>query len=403
MMTPEQSDQTTGSGFSVNRREFLRSGAKWTAAAAAAVCLTQREAIAAPAAEALETRVISQQSDLYHGWATLTRRTNGELWVVCSGGREEHVCPFGQVVAMTSKDEGTTWTFPRVLLDTATDDRDAGIVETSKGTLLVTTFTSLAYESGLQKAMTDGSWTAEKIARWKAAQDRLTAEERKTQLGEWLIRSTDGGRSWSQPIPTVVNSPHGPVVLRDGRLLYAGKQLWTGEGKIGVAESTDDGMTWKWLAEIPTRPRDNLKKDYHELHMVEASDGTLVTHIRMEGAVNENETLQTESTDGGRTWSIPHPISVWGLPSHLLRLKDGRLLMSYGYRRKPFGNQARLSEDHGRTWSEPINISEDGIRGDLGYPSTVELSDGSFLTVWYESMKDQPKAVLRQARWRLKQ
>jgi hypothetical protein len=76
--------------------------------------------------------------------------------------------------------------------------------------------------------------------------------------------------------------------------------------------------------------------------------------------------------------------------------------MSYGHRRKPFGNQARVSNDHGHTWSEPISISEDGIRGDLGYPSTVELTDGTLLTVWYESMNNHPKAVLRQARWRLK-
>ena len=31
------------------------------------------------------------------------------------------------------------------------DDRDAGIVETGQGTLLATTFTSLAYEPGLKK------------------------------------------------------------------------------------------------------------------------------------------------------------------------------------------------------------------------------------------------------------
>jgi sialidase-1 len=39
--------------------------------------------------------------------------------------------------------------------------------------------------------------------------------------------------------------------------------------------------------------------------------------------------------------------------------------------------------------------------GDLGYPSTVELDDGSLLTVWYEKVREHPKAVLRQARWAL--
>ena len=111
--------------------------------------------------------------------------------------------------------------------------------------------------------------------------------------------------------------------------------------------------------------------------------------------------MQTESTDGGKTWSEPHSIGVWGLPSHLLRLRDGRLVMSYGHRRAPLGNQARVSSDHGKTWSEPMLISADGTSGDLGYPSTVQLDDGSLLTVWYEKLKDRTQAVLRQARWTL--
>jgi hypothetical protein len=98
---------------------------------------------------------------------------------------------------------------------------------------------------------------------------------------------------------------------------------------------------------------------------------------------------------------MPHPTGVWGLPSHLLRLRDGRLLMTYGYRRKPFGNQARVSRDHGRTWSEPIVISDDGVMGDLGYPSTVELASGELLTAWYEQMASSKMAVLRVARWSL--
>ena len=74
--------------------------------------------------------------------------------------------------------------------------------------------------------------------------------------------------------------------------------------------------------------------------------------------------------------------------------------MSYGYRKPPFGNQARVSIDSGRTWSEPITISDDGHSGDLGYPSTVECDDGTLVTVWYEVLKDSPLAQLRQARWK---
>lgn len=366
---------------------------------------------ASPQVKVLDTKVISQQADLYHGWPTVVRRQNGELWLTWSGGRESHVCPFGQLCAMTSRDEGKSWTFPRVLLDSATDDRDSGVLETAKGTLLATTFTSLAYEDSFKKATmmaehTDKGWVskampAERFARWKAAHERLSDDERKAELGEWIIRSIDGGKTWSPRIPTVVNSPHGPIQLKDGRQLYVGKQLWTGEKKVGVAESKDDGLTWQWLAEIPTRPGDDATKSYHELHAVEASDGTLIAQIRNHNATNAGETLQTESKDGGKTWTVPHSIGVWGLPSHLLRLRDGRLLMTYGHRRKPFGNQARLSTDNGQTWGEAMIISGDGIGGDLGYPSTVELGDGTLLTVWYEKMKEQPHAVLRQATWKM--
>ena len=246
-----------------------------------------------------------------------------------------------------------------------------------------------------------GAWPAERLAAWRSARDRLTAEQRRAELGEWAIRSTDGGLTWSTRIPTIVNSPHGPTQLSDGRLLYAGKQLWTAEQKIGVCESTDDGATWKWLADIPSRPGDRAASDYHELHAIETADGRIVGQIRNHNAANSMETLQTESSDGGRTWSEPHSIGVWGLPSHLLKLRDGRLLMTYGHRRAPLGNQARLSSDHGRTWSEPLLVSGDGTSGDLGYPSTVELEDGSFLSVWYEKIKDAPKAVLRQATWKI--
>ncbi len=385
----------------LSRRHFLRAAGL----AAGALALPSKTFGAEPSGfQMLETRTISFDPQYYHGWPTLTRRRNGDLLLVYSGGREAHICPFGRVEGMVSHDDGKNWSWPQVLLDTAIDDRDAGVLETSKGTLLVTTFTSLAYESRLEKALrakpgTADAWPPERLAAWVAARDRLAPQQRRAELGQWLIRSTDGGSNWSPRIPTLVNSPHGPIQLADGRLLYAGRELWTGQHEVGVCESGDDGQTWKWLARIAARPGDKTS-NYHELHAVEAEPGRLLVHIRNENAQNAGETLQSESADGGRTWSIPHTIGVWGLPSFLLRLKNGHLLMTYGYRRAPFGNQARISQDAGRTWSDPLTISADGASGDLGYPSTVELADGSLLTVWYEKPKDSPHALLRQAHWR---
>jgi len=383
----------TMEGDSKTRRRFLQSAGGMAAASAA---LAQSADGATPGIELLETRVVSWQDDLYHGWPTVARRKDGSLIAAWSGRREAHVCPFGTVEVMHSTDEGETWTFPRTIHDGPIDDRDAGALETAQGTLLVTSFSSLAYDDYYLKK---GKYTDR--ADWMAVHHRLPDEtSRAAELGEWAFRSTDGGVTWSRRIHTIVNSPHGPIQLADGRLLYAGKRLWDDEKRIGVCESSDDGLTWSWLAEIPTREGDRFT-DYHELHAVECADGSILVQVRNHNAANKGETLQCRSTDGGATWSPPESIGVWGLPSQLLRLRDDRLIMSYGYRREPFGNQARISDDHGATWSEPLTISGDGIGSDLGYPSTVELSDGTLLTLWYEKMADHPKAVLRQAKWRL--
>ncbi|MEW4528669.1 sialidase family protein [Maioricimonas sp. JC845] len=380
----------------LSRRDALRVGAL---AVGATLSGTVRAA-SATSPNVVETRVISRQPQLYHGWPTLTRQKSGRLVLVWSGRREAHVCPFGTVEMMTSDDEGANWSWPRTLLDSALDDRDAGILETQAGTLLVTTFTSLAYEPTLERAEREQKWDAERLARWQSARDRLSAEQRQQELGTWMLRSTDNGLTWSARYDSLVNSPHGPTQLADGRILYAGKQLWRETPRIGVSVSEDDGQSWKWLAEIPTRSGDD-PKNYHELHAVETASGRIIAQIRNHNKQTHYETLQAVSDDGGATWSVPETTGIWGYPSHLLRLRDDRIVMSYGHRRAPIGNQARVSSDDGRSWSEPIRISADAASGDLGYPSTVELTDGTLLTVWYEKMADAPLAVLRQARWQL--
>ena len=361
----------------LTRRRAMISGG---VAFACAVFAPGRRAVAAPQAKVREVRVISQQRQYYHGWPTLVRRAGGQLLLVYSGGRERHVCPFGRVEWMCSDDNGATWLWPRILLDAAIDSRDSGVLETSKGTILVTTFTSLAYESVLAQAEKappgdKGSWTVEALKRWRAAHGRLSAAQRKAALGVWMLRSTDGGVTWSARYPSLVSSPHGPVALAGGRLLYAGKQLWEDKPRVGVCQSLDDGQSWQWLAEIPIRPGDK-HTEYHELHAVETIDGRLIVHIRNDNAANAKKLSSANRTTAGKTWTVPHPIGS-GASLRTLRGSKTAACDDHGHRRPPFGNQARLSKDQGRTWSEPLVISSDGVTWDLGYPSTAELSDGT--------------------------
>lgn len=357
-----------------------------------------------------DTSVISHEPS-YHGWPTIGRRRNGELLVVSSSGRQEHVDPYGKVFLIRSADEGKTWSDPQTIADTPIDDRDAGIIETRTGALVVNWFTSLAWMNYLyRQEIGQIDWLPRETQDdWRRVRQKLVESVRVREvLGEWTIRSEDGGQTWEPRVPSQVSSPHGPVQLADGRLLYVGKRTgppsnWNRGSshesmELAAAESKDDGRSWAVIGTIPFHPG-HTAADYHEPHAVETADGRLVAQIRNHGKPYEQETLQTESDDGGRTWTVPHSIGVWGTPSHLLRLKDGRLLMTNGYRRPPFGNQARVSQDGGRSWSEPFTISADGQGTDLGYPSSVELPDGRIVSVWYEVMKRNPRSVLRQARW----
>ena len=72
-----------------------------------------------------------------------------------------------------------------------------------------------------------------------------------------------------------------------------------------------------------------------------------------------------------------------GHPPHLLRLRDGALLCTYGYRHEPYGIRATISYDGARTWQPEFVLRDDGGSGDLGYPVSVELPDGRLLAVYY--------------------
>src|SRR5690606_5085805 len=77
------------------------------------------------------------------------------------------------------------------------------------------------------------------------------------------------------------------------------------------------------------------------------------------------------SEDNARTWKFanrPADDLGEGNPPALLKLRDGRLCLAYGVRKAPFSMQAKLSRDHGRTWSDPIVLRDDGASRDMGYP-----------------------------------
>lgn len=375
-----------------------------------AACLGLRAVAAQPAADVPRmpssgevirltpptARVISHQPEFYHGWPSLATDGDGTLYLAYSGGREYHVCPFGRVEFMVSRDGGETWSWPRTIADSLTDDRDTGLVVTRGGVLLASFVTSLAYQQHLNDPVrllgkVYGADLEPALARWRAAELAATPAARTADVGHWLVRSTDRGATWSARYRAPGYNPHGPTPLADGRVFYA-----VSDGRKSSAwVSGDDGLTWTHLADLPLRAG--------ELHAVEAADGTLVVHLRDKrptAAGVKHRTIQTDSRDGGRTWSAPRFLAD-GYPPHLSRLQDGTLLCTYGWRNAPFGIRAKVSRDHGRSWSEEFVLSRDGAGWDIGYPTTVQRPDGELVTVWYEQPAQSHHAQLRQIRWRL--
>ncbi|MFW6107254.1 MAG: sialidase family protein [bacterium] len=342
--------------------------------------------------------VICKQPGRYIGWPTVAQRPGGELLVVFSGDRDAHVCPFGKTQMVRSSDGGRTWSEPVTLHDTPLDDRDAGLLVTREGTVIVTWFTSLAFEE-------------RRAQRWKEQSAKISDEQRKRWIGNWARRSTDGGESWGDYIDSIVSAPHGPAQLSDGRLLFLGINKKVGSRhtpspppgqRIGAAESRDDGKTWRLIGFVPV-PEGVGEGGFHEPHVVEAADGTLVGMIRHHGKPGDRVLWLTHSSDGGKTWSVARPTEIWGLPPHLIRLSDGRLLVTYGHRRKAFGQRACISRDGGKTWgyAHEIVIRDDAPNGDLGYPASVQLDERTILTVYYQIHERGEKTCLMGSFWTL--
>ena len=351
------------------------------------------------AAEVISTRPICKEEGRYIGWPSICRRKNGELIAVFSGDRDAHICPWGKTRMIRSRDNGTTWSNPVTINNTPLDDRDAGILETSDGTLIVSWFTSLAFITCM-----GSDWLKKDVSNWDAWMrhiEKLTPEIKEEWLGNYISRSEDGGAIWSKPIKVKLSAPHGPIELSDGRLLYVGINLSSKDKKEAHVDiSADGGLTWETVGTIPI-PESEIEW-YHEPHVVETFGGNLVALFRRQPGDGQNYMWQTESMDGGHTWSVPHATPIFGFPAHLLRLKNGWLLASYGLRRPPFGERACISRDGGVTWDydQEFDLCH-GFDGDLGYPASVELADGSIYTIYYQADQPGEKPCLMATHWRI--
>lgn len=343
----------------------------------------------------------------YQAWPTVCRDEDGVLYVGASSHRMGHICPFGKNHMYISRDGGETWSLPTVINDTVMDDRDAGMTYLGDGKLMLTYFhqpMSLYFDNPSWLAESAGDLKKEIVAATIEAWRKLPQEDTK---GSFIRLSTDKGKSWGPAIQVPVSSPHGPMLLKNGKLFFIGKEFYSGEdldeGAIYAYESADEGKTWTMLSKIDF-PDGCDKENIHEPHAVELEDGTLVGMLRGQGKeVNYGFSMfSTFSYDGGKSWTHPAALDICGSPPHLLLHSSGALVLTYGRRHNPhFGQRARISYDGGQTWGEELVISQDAEIADLGYPSSVELDDGSIFTVYYQRVDGDNFCSILYTKWEL--
>ena len=348
----------------------------------------------------------------YFGWPTVARLEDGTLALAASGFRHAHMCPWGKSVVWESHDEGRSWDEPEIVNDSSIDDRDTGLLALPGGSLLLSWFSSDMrhhYRSvpleerqpKVDKALEETGDPEQKrkirdgYRIFRASTDVWQEENVARDMGSF-VRIRDPRGVWGPRIPVTASSPHGPILLRDGTLLYVGKanaEWVNGEyrpsmtalhgARIRAISSADGGLTWQQLGYVPEIPGASC----HEPHAIELADGSILALVRVHPAPTEAnpkphfQIWKSISHDRGLTWSMPEYLAA-GSPPHLLRHSSGAIVCTQGYRIKPFGIRALVSRDEGGSWEEFI-LDDSQPGGDLGYPASVELADGSVYTVFY--------------------
>jgi len=304
------------------------------------------------------------------GYFPVLVKTGAQAMSVIYRTGGSHVSLSATLAVASSTDGGVSWSDPVEITPRWEDARNPAFGVNAQGELLAAFWkASSAYD------FNDG-----------AAKYRGYEEDRSRAV--FCSRSADGGLTWSQPEPFNFHhirwgSPYGRMITApDGTLLMSIYGIpsddETGKkNRVCLTRSRDGGRTWG--------DESIVAEDYNETSFVFLPDGTLVAAARnwSQGAY----VSVLFSKDMGYTWSDPQQVTrAAEHPADLTLLQSGRLLMTFGRRIRPMGCGALISDDGGQTWltDREILLAGDGVRnGDLGYPSTVQLDDGTIVTALY--------------------
>ncbi len=219
--------------------------------------------------------------------------------------------------------------------------------------------------------------------------------------GSHIYYSLDRCRSWHGPfqLPTfgrqallartdyIVEGPK-----RVTAFVAASKEGSGGEGQPLCIRTIDGGLSWKLVGWIGAQP----PLDYGYAIMpatVRVGTTGYLTMIRRGGVF-----------DGKKRWWIEPYLShddgeSWYLLADPVVENAGSLAMAYGWRMSPYGLRARTSSDDGQTWTQETSLRNDGTSWDIGYPRTVQRTDGKCVTIYYYHNTDAPERFMACTIW----
>jgi BNR repeat-like domain len=239
-----------------------------------------------------------------------------------------------------------------------------------------------------------------------------------TRNGIFVRRSLDGGKTWEAehiPVAEQSSSPGIPfedkpyIVADNTRGRYAGNLYigWTrwrlNDSQMVLSRSTDDGKTWSQPVEIDKHP--GLPRD--DNGAAEGFDGVVGPDGKLYAIWSQDDAIMlTTSRDGGKTFSHARPVihtapimfaietleRANGFPQIAIDPKSKRLYVTWSdYRNGDLDVFLATSDDGGRRWTSPVRVNNDPVHNgaeQFFQWLAVDPTDGSINVVFYDRRGD---------------
>jgi len=354
--------------------------------------------------------VIYKDSLFYCAFPSVVKRSDGEILVAFRRAPDRrlfgeegisHTDPNSYLVMVRSRN-AEKWTKEPELISAHPfgGSQDPCLLQLKDGTLICT-----SYIWGVIRPDAD-SLLNRKITIIKGR--KADHSHSYTFLGGYLVRSTDGGEKWQGPIyPMHISSDVQVNVW--GKPLPAYNRGALCEGKNGqiywvvasnsadaptktqthLITSDDKGFNWKYSSPVAS----DEKISFDETSIYETPKGDLVAFLRTANMPGDLSWI-SRSTDGGKSFSWKS-MGFYGHPLHALKLPDDRVLLTYGYRHKPFGIRGRILNPECTDFdtAPEFIIREDGGGGDLGYYWSTMMDKNRILVVYYFNDNNQLRYI----------